>query len=135
MVDRQAEADDSAHELVNSHADGIHFEETIATNETMEDFLRASDGQSSHMTAETEARFGFSVDPNAPDATRYEVHQKIGEGAHGVVFRAHDRLLHRTLAIKQFNEMTRATYPTLASAETRIAAAVDHPGTPTIYDV
>jgi hypothetical protein len=52
------------------------------------------------------------VDAELPRGTRlaqYVVEQRIGVGGHGIVYRAHDTALHRTVAIKEYMPATIAT--------------------------
>ena len=74
-------------------------------------------------------------------AGRYRLGQRIGSGAMGVVWQAHDERLHRTVAVKQL-----LPQPGLSSAqaeearlrsmrEGRIAARLQHPNAITVYDV
>jgi len=70
---------------------------------------------------------------------RYSLLERIGAGAMGVVWRAHDQLLHREVAVKQLKlpdldeaaEMAR----TRAMREARIAARLQHPNAIAVYDV
>ncbi|MGH3815951.1 MAG: serine/threonine-protein kinase, partial [Pseudonocardiaceae bacterium] len=74
-------------------------------------------------------------------ADRYRLDQRIGAGAMGVVWRAHDLRLDRTVALKEL-----LIQPGLAEAETeaararlmregRIAARLQHPPAICVYDV
>jgi eukaryotic-like serine/threonine-protein kinase len=74
-------------------------------------------------------------------AGRYRLGQRIGSGAMGVVWQAHDERLHRTVAVKQLLQQ-----PGLSAAqaeegrlrsmrEGRIAARLQHPNAITVYDV
>ncbi|WP_434438412.1 serine/threonine-protein kinase [Lentzea sp. E54] len=74
-------------------------------------------------------------------AGRYRLSQRIGSGAMGVVWTAHDERLHRTVAVKQL-----LLQPGLAEADTdeakrramregRIAARLQHPHAVAVYDV
>ncbi|HEU5471574.1 MAG TPA: serine/threonine-protein kinase [Actinophytocola sp.] len=74
-------------------------------------------------------------------AGRYRLGSRIGSGAMGVVWQAHDERLHRTVAIKQL-----LLHPELSPAqaeearlrsmrEGRIAARLSHPNAVTVYDV
>lgn len=74
-------------------------------------------------------------------AGRYRLGQRIGSGAMGVVWQAHDERLHRIVAVKQLLQQ-----PGLSSAqaeearlrsmrEGRIAARLSHPNAITVYDV
>jgi serine/threonine protein kinase len=69
-------------------------------------------------------------------ADRYRVEAELGRGGMGVVLRAHDMRLNRTVAVKMLpadatqSELLRQR---LAS-EARIASALNHPGIATVYD-
>ncbi|TDQ05856.1 serine/threonine-protein kinase [Labedaea rhizosphaerae] len=74
-------------------------------------------------------------------AGRYRLGDRIGSGAMGVVWQAHDERLHRTVALKQL-----LLQPGLSAAaseearqrcmrEGRIAARLQHPNAITVYDV
>ena len=74
-------------------------------------------------------------------AGRYRLDERIGAGGMGVVWRAHDELLHRTVAVKQLvlgpglspeaAEEGRAR----AMREGRIAARLQHPHAINVFDV
>ncbi len=74
-------------------------------------------------------------------AGRYQLGRRIGSGAMGIVWQAHDERLHRTVAVKQL-----LLQPGLSAAqaeearrrcmrEGRIAARLTHPNAITVYDV
>ncbi|MEU4740514.1 serine/threonine-protein kinase [Actinosynnema sp. NPDC023658] len=74
-------------------------------------------------------------------AGRYRLGRRIGSGAMGIVWQAHDERLHRTVAVKQL-----LLQPGLAEADTdeakrramregRIAARLQHPHAIAVYDV
>ncbi|MFL6143921.1 MAG: serine/threonine-protein kinase [Labedaea sp.] len=74
-------------------------------------------------------------------AGRYRLGARIGSGAMGVVWQAHDERLHRTVAVKQL-----LLAPELSPAQSeearlrsmregRIAARLSHPNAITVYDV
>ncbi|TLW93840.1 serine/threonine protein kinase [Saccharomonospora piscinae] len=74
-------------------------------------------------------------------AGRYRVIRRIGTGAMGAVWQAHDEVLHRTVAIKQLllqpglehHEAEDARQRTMR--EGRIAARLHHPNAITVFDV
>ncbi|RZS36945.1 hypothetical protein EV193_106179 [Herbihabitans rhizosphaerae] len=74
-------------------------------------------------------------------AGRYRLGQRIGSGAMGVVWQAHDERLHRTVAVKQL--LHRPGLSTAQSEEARarsmregrIAARLQHSNAITVYDV
>lgn len=67
----------------------------------------------------------------------YAILEKMGEGGMGIVYKAHDVLLDRFVAIKFLPpEMTHTIEATeLFIQEARRASAVDHPNICTIYDI
>jgi len=69
-------------------------------------------------------------------ADRYRVEAELGRGGMGVVLRAHDTRLNRTVAVKMLP--ADATQPGLLrqrlASEARIASALNHPGIATVYD-
>ena len=68
-------------------------------------------------------------------ADRYRVESELGRGGMGVVLRAHDTRLNRTVAVKMLpaNAQSELLRQRLAS-EARIASALNHPGIATVYD-
>jgi alkyl hydroperoxide reductase subunit AhpC len=66
--------------------------------------------------------------------SHYRVDAEVGRGAFASVFRAHDTLLNRTVALKVFSP---ARLPTTLSAlsEARVAAALNHPNVCTLFAV
>jgi len=68
---------------------------------------------------------------------RYQIHQKIGEGGMGIVYKAHDTRLQRPVAIK----ILRKKYLTYEKEvhrflrEARAASALNHPNICTVFDV
>jgi RNA polymerase sigma factor (TIGR02999 family) len=78
-------------------------------------------------------------DPDPPEvlAERYEVLARVGHGGTGVVYRAHDRVLDRPVALKLL-QPDRAADPSARDrlhAEARAASALDHPNVAAVYDV
>ena len=70
---------------------------------------------------------------------RYEIQDEIGRGAMGVVYRATDPVLDRTVAIKTINMSTdqaeRAEYEARFYQEAKAAGGLNHPNIVTVYDV
>jgi serine/threonine protein kinase len=69
-------------------------------------------------------------------AGRYRVEAELGRGGMGVVLRAHDTRLNRTIAVKMLAAeavQSKLLRQRLAS-EARIASALNHPGIATVYD-
>jgi serine/threonine protein kinase len=80
---------------------------------------------------------GSQPDPTAPfRISRYELHERIGEGATAVVYAARDRDLQREVAIKVLresigmSEIARERF----RREAQAAAGLSHPNLVTVYD-
>ncbi|MEO6088131.1 MAG: protein kinase [Umezawaea sp.] len=74
---------------------------------------------------------------NAVDG-RYVLKEQLGSGGMGVVWLAHDELLHREVAVKQLklpNVTPGASDVARAMREARIAARLQHPNAITVFDV
>ena len=70
-------------------------------------------------------------------ADRYQLEERIGSGAMGVVWRAQDEVLRRTVAVKQLlvqSGVDGAEASARAMREGRIAARLQHPNAVTVYD-
>jgi tetratricopeptide (TPR) repeat protein len=70
-------------------------------------------------------------------ARRFEILESLGRGSMGVVFKAYDRVLHRTIALKRLPRWL-ASSPRAAAlflSEARVSARLNHPHIVTIYDV
>jgi serine/threonine protein kinase len=67
----------------------------------------------------------------------YSVESELGRGGMGVVYRARDLRLERTVALKLLAEeyAQRTEQRQLILSEARAAAALNHPGVTTIYEV
>ena len=71
-----------------------------------------------------------------PATDRYEILDPIARGGMGTVYRAHDRELARTVAIKVLSAVTeRSDAAVRMQQEARILAGLEHPGIVPIYDV
>ena len=74
-------------------------------------------------------------------ADRYLLHEPVGRGGMGVVWRADDRVLGRTVAVKEVNlqpglpKAEREALQERVLREARAAAMIDHAGAVTVYDV
>lgn len=74
-------------------------------------------------------------------AGRYRLGRRIGSGAMGVVWQAHDELLYRTVAVKQLllqpgqSEAESEEARRRAMREGRIAARLQHPNAVAVFDV
>jgi eukaryotic-like serine/threonine-protein kinase len=69
--------------------------------------------------------------------SHYKVIEKLGEGGMGVVYRAEDTKLHRTVALKFLRpDAIGSEEPnTRFLQEARLAAALDHPNICTVHDI
>lgn len=63
---------------------------------------------------------------------RYALGDRLGEGGMGVVYRARDTVLHRTVAVKVFRDGTADAART--TGETHILAGLNHPALVTLFD-
>ncbi len=68
-------------------------------------------------------------------AGRYELREFVGKGSMGAVYRAHDRQLDRSVALKCVRLANDSHLPQLAAREARILASLNHPNIMQIYDV
>ncbi|MDR0520121.1 MAG: protein kinase [Clostridiales Family XIII bacterium] len=70
-------------------------------------------------------------------AGRYEILEKIGDGGMAVVYRARDKLLNRSVAIKVLRPeyVTDANFVNSFRKESRSAASLTHPNIVSIFDV
>src|SRR5262245_20024326 len=89
------------------------------------------------LTSDTRAAArGFAVEPGVILAGRYENLQYIGKGGMGVVYKAHDRALDETVAIKILQQYA-FDDPSLAQrfiAEIKLARRVTHKNVCRIHD-
>jgi serine/threonine-protein kinase len=74
---------------------------------------------------------------NGPIAGRYDLNDRIARGGMGIVYRAHDRLLNRTVAVKVMRSrfMDRPDLLRRFLAEARINGRLQHPGVVPVYEV
>jgi WD40 repeat protein/tRNA A-37 threonylcarbamoyl transferase component Bud32 len=80
-------------------------------------------------------RSGTSGEPDAAQADdgRYERQAVLGRGGMGVVFRARDTRLDRTVALKE--SLRDGELAERLSREAAVTASLDHPGIVTVHDV
>ena len=91
--------------------------------------IRAVDRPSKHIFHMTEAKIS--------DIGKYRIIELVGEGAMGVVYRAQDTVLDRTVAIKVMNESI-ARQEDLRKRflhEAQAAGSLQHPNVVCIYDL
>ena len=68
--------------------------------------------------------------------SHYRIEAELGRGGMGVLYRAHDQRLRRPVALKLLaNEITSSAGRARLLAEARAAAALNHPGVVTVYEV
>jgi serine/threonine-protein kinase len=67
----------------------------------------------------------------------YRINAELGRGGMGIVYRAHDERLLRSVAIKVLSDVSRGSAETRSRmlAEARAASNLHHPGITTIYEV
>ena len=65
---------------------------------------------------------------------RYSIEERIGHGGMGVVYRAHDHVLDRDVAIKIAAATVDAATAERLIRESRILARLEHPGIVTVHD-
>ncbi|MEU1277497.1 serine/threonine-protein kinase [Streptomyces sp. NPDC005805] len=74
-------------------------------------------------------------------AGRYRLGEALGSGGMGKVWRAHDEVLHRVVAVKELTaglyvcEADRLVLHARTQKEARAAARISHPGVVTVHDV
>jgi tRNA A-37 threonylcarbamoyl transferase component Bud32 len=68
---------------------------------------------------------------------RYEILEKIGQGGFAIVYRAHDTVLDRPVALKELKSLllTNAEWVSRFQREARAIARLDHPRIVTVHDV
>lgn len=78
----------------------------------------------------------LEVDPDKFPADRYKAVELIGQGMNGIVFRAHDTLLARTVAIKSVRVLTQLTAEQvlLFQREAKATSQLEHRNLIQVYD-
>jgi eukaryotic-like serine/threonine-protein kinase len=82
-----------------------------------------------HVAVDANGRVGPGI-----VAGRYHVSRLIGTGGMGAVWLAHDEILQRDVALKQFSDEPREDGP-CPLREARAAARISHPGVVQVHDV
>jgi serine/threonine protein kinase len=90
-------------------------------------------------SAEADGGGARGLDPGTLVAGRYAVRRVIGAGAMGVVYEAHDRELHRRVALKLVrpsgDDASRERLRARVRREARAMARLSHPNVVAVYDV
>ncbi len=73
--------------------------------------------------------------PGLPVITGYEIQGELGRGGMGVVYKARDLLLQRTVAVKTFSTLPRADSCARFAREAEAIARLDHPNIVPVYEV
>lgn len=70
------------------------------------------------------------------DKERYLIQNKLGQGAMGTVYRAHDRILDRDVALKQLDRQCSRNMDLIArfKQEAKVLARLNHPNIVQVYD-
>src|SRR5215207_2431856 len=75
------------------------------------------------------------LDEPALAGDRYEIIDLLGRGGMGTVYRAHDGVLGRDVALKVLNALAEGDLATSGLArEARVLARLEHPGIVPVYD-
>jgi serine/threonine-protein kinase len=87
-------------------------------------------------TSEIPATPGFTAGPGAILANRYEILEYVGKGGMGVVYKAHDRTLDETVAIKILRQQPfdDSSMARRFLSEIKLARRVTHPNVCRIHD-
>lgn len=80
---------------------------------------------------------GLVLPSRSSIAERYEIVEKIGHGGHGVIYKAQDRVLGRTVVLKFLfrNQVPSELARTYFLREAKTTASLNHPNIVTLYDM
>ncbi len=100
-------------------------------------------GAGSPTTAGADAAWAAAADPDAGRLIggRYRLVSRLGHGGMGTVWKAHDQIVDRDVAVKEprvpdgLPERERQTVYQRMQREARAAARIDHPAVVTVHDV
>lgn len=112
-----------------------HIPEPDSVTRTAAPAMRSTDAADAGQTL-----IGEGTSPHAPvfprELSLYEVQGVIGQGGFGAVFKAHDRMLNRDVAVKvpKPEIMSRPQVAEAFLAEARVLARLEHPGIVPCYD-
>ena len=107
----------------------------------MTDDVQARPRTNTRLKAEAPPGMALSGEEGRKSIGRYEVLKTIGKGAMGVVYKARDPLLDRTVAVKtimspqQQGRRVRSAFLERFQREAKAAAKMSHPAIVTIFDV
>lgn len=151
MIDRHTDSDDESFAVLNSYLDGLHAGDRGRREEILRErpdlasainCLDALDGFASHLNAGGEQEpvndTTLPLTVNTPlntafalprDLGDYELLCEIGRGGMGVVYRARQKSLRRTVALKTIHGCALASPDQLRrfAAEAQAAASLRHP--------